>query len=121
MKNIFLAAIFFLSLTSFSQNNPDEKSEYLTVRVQYGKTMSGYVYELFVDIGTNGAHSLSGNVTNVDDKVIISDDDGKYVFESDMDLLNYFGKKGWVIIQTGEIKLMDQHYNTYLLERRYIK
>lgn len=121
MKNIFLVAVFFFAFTSFAQNSQDEKSEYLTVRVQYGKTMSGYVYEVFVDIGTNGAHSLSGQVTNVDDKVIVSDDNGKYVFESDMDLLNYFAKNGWEVIHTGEIKLLDQHYYTYLLERRYIK
>lgn len=121
MKSIFLIAAFFFAFTSFTQDSQDEKSEYLTVRVQYGKTMSGYVYEVFVDIGTSGSHSLSGNVTNVDDKVIISDDNGKYVFESDMDLLNYFAKMGWVVISTGEIKLMDQLYYTYLLERRYIK
>jgi len=121
MKNLFFLSFFFFVFTVSAQTNLAEKVEYLTVRVQYGKTMAGYKFEVYVDIGTNGSHSLSGQITNVDDKVIISDDNGKYVFDSDIDLLNYFTKIGWLVIKTGEIDVLDQHYYTYLLERRYTK
>jgi len=121
MKNLFFLSFLFFVFTVSAQTTSTEKVEYLTVRVQYGKTMAGYKYEVFVDIGTNGSHSLSGQVTNLDDKVIISDENGKYVFDSDIDLLNYFAKIGWNVIKTGEIDLMDQHYYTYLMERRYTK
>jgi hypothetical protein len=116
-------ACFFIGLMLFVLNATaqETKSEYLTLRVQYGKTMAGYKYEIFVDIGISGAHSLSGKVTNSDDVVIIDDDNGKYEFKSDIDLLNYFGKNGWVIIQTGEVDVLDQHYYTYLMERKYTK
>ena len=117
MKHLFFICVLFFGISVFSQTNSTEKVEYLTVRVQYGKTMAGYKYELYVDIGTSGSHSLSGNITNVDEKVIISDDKGKYVFDSDIDLLNYFANNGWRIIQSGEIDILDQHYYTYLMEK----
>jgi len=118
MKRIFLISFFLITLTSIAQQ---EKVEYLTVRVQYGKTLAGFKYDVYVDIGTSGSHSLSGYLTNNSTSVTISDDNGKYEFKSDIDLLNYLGKKGWQVIQTGEIKILDQHYYTYLMERRYTK
>ncbi|MBL7898498.1 MAG: hypothetical protein JNJ99_08190, partial [Crocinitomicaceae bacterium] len=53
--------------------------------------------------------------------VIISDDQGKQAFKSDIDLINYLSKRGYIVIQTGEIQILDQHYYTYLLERVYVK
>ena len=116
-KSLFIGMLFFLINASAQET----KSEYLTVRVQYGKTMVGYKYEIFVDIGIAGSHSLSGTITNEEDFVTITDDNGKYEFKSDIDVLNYFAKNGWVIIQIGEIEILDQHYYTYLMERKFTK
>ena len=118
MKKFLFFTLVFFSLIAAAQ---ETKSEYLTIRVQYGKTIAGYRYEVFVDIGTAGSHSLSGKVTNTEEYVIITDDNGKYEFKSDIDLLNYFAKNGWVVIQTGEVDILDQHYYTYLMERKYTK
>jgi len=115
--SLFIGIMFFLLNASAQET----RTEYLTIRVQYGKTMAGYKYEIFVDIGVAGSHSLSGKITNEEDVVTITDDSGKYEFKSDIDVLNYFAKNGWVVIQTGEIEILDQHYYTYLMERKYTK
>lgn len=91
-------------------------AEYLTVRVQYGNTISGYRYEVYLDIGVSGAHSLSGQVTNSNDVVYISDDAGKHEFKSDMDLVNYLASRGWVVIHSGSLDILDQKYTTYLMQ-----
>lgn len=117
MIRIFLVAVLLFTGLTNAKSQDVAKCEYLTVRVQYGENLSGYVYEVFVDIGTSGSHSLSGQVTNLEKSVVIVDDHGKYEFKSDIDLLNYFGKKGWRVVRTGEIDILDQHYYTYLLER----
>lgn len=104
-----------------AQTDAETKSEYLSVRVQYGKTLSGLRYEVYLDIGTSGSHSMSGQVTNDEATVTISDDYGKQEFKSDIDLINYLGKKGWIVIDTYEIDILDQHYYTYLMERKYFK
>jgi hypothetical protein len=121
MKQLLSLIIFFFAGFAFSQSESVELREYVTLRVQYGNTISGYTYELFLDIGTSGSHSLSGYVTNENEKVIIKDDRGKYEFTSDIDVLNYLAKNGWRIIQYGQIEILDQHYYTYLLERVYSK
>lgn len=114
MRLLFL--IFALTFLSFNHGY-SQTSEYVTVRVQYGANLSGLRYKLYLDIGTSGDHSMSGYVTNMDDKVIISTDRGKYEFTSDIDLLNYLAKQGWKVIQLGEVQILDQHYYTYLLEK----
>jgi hypothetical protein len=121
MKKLLLLALVSLFSFAFGQNSKTEQVEYLTVRVQFGKDFYGYKYEVFVDIGTSGAHSLSGKLINNEESVTITDDNGQYEFKSDMDLVNYFAKQGWEIIHTGEIKVLDQHYYTYLMERRFVK
>lgn len=113
MRLIVLSFFLFVSITQVLA----EKVEYASVRVQYGATISGYKYKLYLDIGNSGDHSLSGYVTNQEDKVIIKDDRGKYEFTSDIDLLNYLAKYGWRVIKTGEIDILDQHFYTYLLEK----
>ena len=119
MKKYLLLTLLLLSISAaWSQT---EHREYVSVRVQYGKTISGFKYELYLDIGESGKHSMSGEVTNVDEHVIISDDQGKQAFKSDIDLINYLSKRGYIVIQTGEIQILDQHYYTYLLERVYVK
>lgn len=121
MRVAFLSCLFLFITIAASAQEKKEYSEYLTVRVQYGNTMSGYKYEVYLDIGVSGSHSMSGQVLNEDEKVTISDDNGTYEFKSDMDLINYLGKKGWVVISTGEVDILDQHYYTYLMERKYLK
>jgi hypothetical protein len=120
-----LVGLFFLPAGftgfCFAQDPKTERVEYLTVRVQYGKDFYGFKYEVYVDIGNSGAHSLSGHITNGDKSVTITDDNGVYEFKSDMDLVNYFAKNGWEIIHTGEIEILDQHYYTYIMERRFVK
>lgn len=120
---ILLSILFVLASFSHvvAQEQAAAKTEYLTVRVQYGKNISGYKFTVFLDIGTSGSHSMSGQVTNNEDFVLITDDYGKQEFKSDIDLLNYLGKKGWVVIHVGEMVILDQHYNTYLMERKYTK
>jgi len=109
---LFLALSFLTAISTFA-----ETSEYVTVRVQYGANLAGLRYKLYLDIGTSGDHSMSGYVTNIDNKVIISTDRGKFEFTSDIDLLNYLAKNGWKIIHTGDAQILDQHYYTYLLEK----
>jgi hypothetical protein len=122
MKAILSVLFIITSLSAvFAQEEKVTKSEYLTVRVQYGKNISGYKFTVFLDIGTSGAHSMSGHVTNTEDFVLITDDNGKMEFKSDIDLLNYLAKNGWVVIHIGEIDVLDQHYYTYLMERKYTK
>ncbi|MBK9193021.1 MAG: hypothetical protein IPM77_16820 [Crocinitomicaceae bacterium] len=119
MKKYILITLLLLSFTTAWTQT--EQREYVSVRVQYGKTISGFKYELYLDIGESGKHSMSGEVTNVDEHVIISDDQGKQAFKSDIDLINYLTKRGYKVIHTGEIQILDQHYYTYLLERVYVK
>ena len=119
MKKYILITLLLLSFTTAWTQT--EQREYVSVRVQYGKTISGFKYELNLDIGESGKHSMSGEVTNVDEHVIISDDQGKQAFKSDIDLINYLTKRGYKVIHTGEIQILDQHYYTYLLERVYVK
>ncbi|MBL7898473.1 MAG: hypothetical protein JNJ99_08060, partial [Crocinitomicaceae bacterium] len=68
MKKYLLLTLLLLSISAaWSQT---EHREYVSVRVQYGKTISGFKYELYLDIGESGKHSMSGEVTNVDEHVI---------------------------------------------------
>lgn len=108
----------FFAATLYGQQS---KTEYLTVRVKYGKTISGYKYEVYVDIGVSGSHSLSGKITNNKESVTIIENDYRYEFTCDIDLLNYLGENGWTVISTGEIDVLDEHYNTYLMQRNYTK
>lgn len=121
MTRLFSFLLIFFALNAVSQTDSKELTEYVSLRVQYGNTLAGYKYDLYLDIGTSGSHSLSGYVTNENDKVIIKDDRGKYEFTSDIDVLNYLAKNGWRIIHTGQADILDQHYYTYLLERVYTK
>ena len=122
MKSVFaFAFVLFSFFPVFGQNEKIEKSEYLVVRVQYGANLAGYKYEVFLDIGISGAHSMSGQVVNQEDVVTITDESGKHEFKSDMDLVNYLAQHGWVVLQTGIIDILDQHYTSYLMERTYVK
>ena len=123
MKYIFLLSFTLLSFFSAvaQDGTKTELREYLVVRVQYGNTLAGYKYELYLDIGVSGSHSMSGQVTNVDERVFITTDEGKLEFKSDMDLVNYLAKEGWVVMEIGAIDILDQHYTTYTMERRYYK
>ena len=63
--SLFIGIMFFLLNASAQET----RTEYLTIRVQYGKTMAGYKYEIFVDIGVAGSHSLSGKITNEEESI----------------------------------------------------
>jgi len=121
-KNLFL--IFLLMGISFSgltqstkETNTEKpvKTEYLTIRVQYGLKTSGVTYKLNLDIGTSGQHSLSGAVTNKDGYVIIDGRD----YKSDIDLINYLGRSGWKVLTTGNIQILNDSYYTYLMYKEY--
>lgn len=119
MKNF--ALILFLLLTSnFSiAQGSESKYEYLTLRVEYQSRMSGYEYRVYLDIGTNGSHSMSGKVINQDDKVYIIAPEGKLEFTSDVDLLNYLGEHGWKVISTQEILVLSEKQYIFVMERKY--
>jgi hypothetical protein len=122
MNKLLFLFLILAGPSLWAQNDDKtEIREYLNVRVIYGKNTSGYKYELFIDIGTSGSHSLSGYVTNMEDKVIIKDDNGQHVFSSDIDLLNFLAASGWKIIHTGQVDVLGEPQNCYLLERILIK
>ena len=113
MKKFLLFILLFAAAFSFGQN----QQEYAKVRVQYKIKFSEYQYEVFLDIGKNGSHSLAGKVSNQDGVVVVKDENGILNFESDIDLLNYLGKKGWKVTYSGQNKILDTEYTEYLLER----
>lgn len=115
MKN--LITIFCLVLISNISLAQDEESavkyEYLTINVAYGLKTSGFVNKLFIDIGKTAGHSLGGKVTNDNDKVLIN----SYAFDSVVDLINYLGKQGWRLVYFNEIKILNDTYYAYTMER----
>jgi len=122
MKNLLLLIMLGLSSTLFSQTDDKvEYVEYVQLKVVYGKNTAGIKYKLFLDIGLSGSHSLSGYVTNLDDKVIIKREGEQLVFSSDIDLLNYLATIGWRIIQTERILFLGEEQYCYLLQRTYYK
>lgn len=108
MKKGIVLLLLLISSLSFSQ---DKQLEYLTIKVQYGIKTTGIVNDVHVDIGNSGQHSLSGKVFNNDGVVKIDGRDYKSV----IDLLNYFGKHGWTIFETRNIKILNEEYYQYLL------
>ncbi len=106
MKQLFLLLLLCgIGLTGYNQT----KTEYLNVRMKYGSKPSGIINKVWVDIGNSGQHSLSGEITNKDGKVIIN---GR-TYESVIDLLNYFGNNGWVLLYSNEIKILNDTYLVY--------
>lgn len=108
MKNTILLLLLLISNLSFGQ---DTKLEYLTIKVQYSIKTTGIVNDVNVDIGTSDDHTLNGKVVNEDGVVVIN---GKE-YKSVVDLLNYFGKHGWTIFETRNIKILNEEYYQYLL------
>jgi hypothetical protein len=106
---IKLLLILLLGMTTLGFNQT--KVEYLSIKVQYGIKTTGFVDKLWVDIGKSGQHSLSGTITNRDGEVII---DGR-TYESSIDLLNYFGERGWKIYKTRDLKILSEMYFEYFL------
>jgi len=106
-KGLFIILLLMTSL-SFGQ---DKTLEYLTVKVQYRLKTTGITNYVHVDIGSTGQHSLSGKVFNNDGVVKI---DGRE-YKSVVDVLNYFGKIGWTIFETRQIKILNKEYYQYLL------
>lgn len=111
MKNILIIIILFLSSISIAQQT---ESEYLTIKVKYGLKTTGFTNEVFVDIGSSGQHSLSGDIFNNDGVVTI---DGRE-YKSEIDLLNYFGKLGWEIYETRVNLIINKEFYTYLLIKK---
>ncbi|WP_066759302.1 hypothetical protein [Crocinitomix algicola] len=115
MKSFLFFLIVLGNFSSYAQNI----NEYLKVRVQYKIKFGQYDYEVYVDIGKNGSHSLAGKVENMNEKVKIHDDNGLLEFESDIDILNYLGEQGWQVIQSNKNKILDTEYTEYLLEKQH--
>ncbi|HIP35755.1 MAG TPA: hypothetical protein EYG85_02760 [Crocinitomix sp.] len=111
MKKVLLI-VLLLGITSltFSQKT----TEYLSVKVQYGLKVSGFVTDIWVDIGDSGRHSLSGEITNKDGVVEIN---GKK-YTSEIDLLNYFGSIGWEVYSVRKVKILNEEYDLYLLVKK---
>lgn len=118
MRPLLLSILFlFLAAPAFSHEGDKVQYEYLNIRVQYGKKMQGYVYEVYLDIGTSGKHSLSGTVTNDDGKVQIKDEYGMQEFSSDIDLVNYLGKLGWTVQAFQQIQILSEPWYVYTMYR----
>jgi hypothetical protein len=111
MKKMILIIALILSTITFGQNT---KSEYLTINVKYGLKTTGITNEVSVDIGKSGQHSLSGELTNDDGVVTIENREYKSV----IDVLNYFGDKGWDIYEVRTIKILNNEYYQYLLIKK---
>ena len=111
MKKGILLILLFIGSLSFGQEHQDTQLEYLTIKVQYGIKTSGFVNDVYVDIGSSGQHSLSGTVFNNDGVVKI---DGRE-YKSVIDLLNYFGKHDWIILETRYVDILNEEYYQYLL------
>lgn len=108
MKQLFLLFLLCgIGLTGYNQT----KTEYLNIRMKYGSKPSGIINKVWVDIGASGQHSLSGEITNKNGKVVIN---GR-TYESVIDLLNYFGAKGWVLQFSNEIKILNDTYIVYYM------
>tara|TARA_R110002096_G_C14438452_1_gene710514 strand:- start:143 stop:487 length:345 start_codon:yes stop_codon:yes gene_type:complete len=108
MKKGLIIVLLFITSLSFGQ---DKTLEYLSIKVQYGIKTTGIVNDVHVDIGSSGQHSLSGKVFNDDGVVKINGRE----YRSVIDLLNYFGKNGWTIFETRQIKILNEEYYQYLL------
>ena len=108
MKKKLIILILLINSYSFSQ---DVKSEYISLKVQYGLKMIGMTNNVFLDIGSSGQHSLSGTINN--DDGIVTIEGREYV--SAVDILNYLGKLGWSIYETREMKILNEGYYEYLL------
>jgi len=108
MKKIIL--IFLLFSIPFLGHS-QAKTEYLTIKVQYGLKTSGFVEDIWVDIGKSGQHSLSGRINNKDGVIVI--DGREYV--SVIDVLNILGNEGWKIYETRDMKILSDSYHEYFL------
>lgn len=115
MNRIVILFFFFLSINSFAQ----DKYEYAVLRVEYKRMLGEYSYKLYLDIGKNGSHSLAGKIENLDGVVVFHDDNGPRNLESDVDLLNLLGKKGWHVSKSGKNKILDKEYTEFLLVRHW--
>jgi len=93
--------------------NSQTKTEYLSIKVQHGLKTSGFVEDIWVDIGKSGKHSLSGEITNKDGVVEIN---GRK-YKSEIDVLNYFAEQGWVIVTMHPIKILNEEYYFYILKK----
>lgn len=106
-KTLLLLILFSIPFFSMSQS----KKEYLTIRVQYGLKTSGFVEDIWIDIGKSGQHSLSGRISNKDGIIVI---DGRE-YESVIDVLNILGNEGWKIYETRDMKILNELYHEYFL------
>ncbi|MFD1552312.1 hypothetical protein DNU06_11235 [Putridiphycobacter roseus] len=111
-KTITIISLLLMVHLTYAQKTTNEY-EYLTINVIYGLKTSGFVNKLFIDIGKTAGHSLSGQVTNDHDKVLID----SYEFDSVTDLINYLGKKGWRLTFLKEITILSDTYYSYTLEK----
>ncbi len=110
-KSVFILLFTLISALSFGQS--ETKTEFVSIKVQYGIKTTGFVNKVWVDIGQSGQHSLSGEITNEDGEVKI---EGR-TYTSEIDVLNYFGEKGWVIYSTRTIRILNEDYYYYLLKK----
>ena len=110
-KIIFISIIFLFSITQ--AKGQTTTYEYLTVNVIYGIKTSGITNKIFIDIGKTGGHSLNGKITNTNDKVQIEN----YLYDSVIDLINYLGEEGWQVIKLNEIKILNETYYSYTLQK----
>jgi hypothetical protein len=113
MRKLLVFLLLLAAGFTYAQN----QQEYLKIRVDYKIKFAEYFYELTLDIGKNGSHSLAGKVENKDGVVYVKNENGMLDFESDIDLLNYLSKKGWKVMYTGKNKILDTEYTEYLLVR----
>jgi len=123
--SIIFSLVLFAS-TLFAQSEPTGTAkEYLVCRVRYMKKMKvGLIHRLFVDIGTNKTHSLSGKVLNNESEgsVVITDFSGKSTtLDNEIDMLMYFSSIGWKLMGSTPISILDGKWNQYLFYKEIVK
>ena len=120
---LMVGAIIFSGSLEASSPQPHTSNfatgtEYTMVRVKYGLKKEGITSQIYVDIGTSKKHSLSGAIEVVEDGVVKVGFGNETVVQSnEVDMLNYFARSGWEIVQITELKVLSTMYTQYLFSK----
>jgi len=102
----------------FSQIGTTHYTEFVIVRVKYTVKKTGIQSHVYIDIGTSKNHSLSGALEEVGDGVIkLGFGKDVAVLRNEVDMLNYFSSRGWIIENVSDLKIISTSYTQYLFSK----
>ena len=124
MQKLLIACLTVLLLvvsTNSNSSSPlDAKRhrEFVIVRVKYTLKKTGITSQVYIDIGMSKGHSLKGALEHIADGVIkIGYGSDVAVLTNEVDMLNYFSSRGWIIESISDLKILSNSYTQYLFSK----